>query len=115
MPPEDMTVYYKTVVRPVLEYACQVLHPGITTYQSETLENIQKRAFKTSFPDLPYKSALTVSAITALKDRRIEQCRRFYHQVRHKDSILSKHSVKRPTPDYLIRRRHDYEIPIPRN
>ena len=38
------------------EYACQVFHnsPPISTYFSEELEKIQRRALKIIFPDLGY-------------------------------------------------------------
>ncbi len=41
---DTLIVVYTTVIRPVLEYACQVWHYNIQKYLSEDIEKIQKRA-----------------------------------------------------------------------
>jgi len=41
-----MTCYTKSVIRPVLEYACPVWHNSLTTEQSDRIETIQKRTLK---------------------------------------------------------------------
>ena len=41
---------YTTIIRPVLEYACQVWHFNIQEYLSEDIEQIQRRAFRILFP-----------------------------------------------------------------
>ena len=42
---------YVSVVRPVLEYACPVLHINLPQYLSDNIEVIQKRALKCIFLD----------------------------------------------------------------
>jgi hypothetical protein len=44
MSSDDLIHYYKSIVRPVLEYACPVWQSSITTDQRNQLESIQKRA-----------------------------------------------------------------------
>ncbi len=39
----DVIVVYCSVVRSVLEYACEVWHPGLTNAQSDVLEAVQRR------------------------------------------------------------------------
>ncbi len=42
----DLLKVYLTVVRPVLEYACQVWHNNLQQYLCNELESVQKRALK---------------------------------------------------------------------
>ena len=111
----DMITFYKAVVRPVLEYACAVWHPGLTTHQSDTLEMIQKRAMKIIHPDMPYTIALTQISMDTLKDRRHDLCRTFYVNGCKPQPRLNKYLVNRPAPAYKFRNRHQFEIPLPRN
>jgi len=42
---DDLLHYYKTVIRPVIEYACPVWQSSLTVDELRRLEAIQKRAF----------------------------------------------------------------------
>ena len=42
--PKSLVLVYVALVRPVVEYACQVWHAGLTKDQSKQLESIQRRA-----------------------------------------------------------------------
>ena len=55
VPTRDLLHFYTTVVRPVLEYACPVWHPGLTAAHSELLESVQKRAIRIIYPDADYR------------------------------------------------------------
>jgi hypothetical protein len=44
MSSDDLICYYKSIIRPVLEYACPLWQSNITTDQRNQLESIQKRA-----------------------------------------------------------------------
>ena len=44
---EDLVIVYTTYVRPIIEYAAPVWHPGLTTSLSNKLERIQRRAVRT--------------------------------------------------------------------
>ena len=57
--PEDIVSTFLAVVRPVLEYACQVWHAGLTTEQHNALEKIQERALRIAAPGISYLEALT--------------------------------------------------------
>ena len=50
----DLLAYYRTFIRPILEYACPVWHAGLTKGESDILEKIQKRALKIIYSDIPY-------------------------------------------------------------
>ena len=42
--PKDLVVIFCSKIRPVIEYAAQIWHPGLTVEQSNDLERIQIRA-----------------------------------------------------------------------
>jgi len=65
--------FYISVVRPILEYACQVWHTGLTAGQSDALESVQKRAMRIIYSDDnsgDYKIRVIIAGIDTLKDRR---------------------------------------------
>ncbi len=107
---------YVTLVRSLLEYACQVWHTGLTIAQSDTLESIQKRAMSIALPDLCYRDALAQAHLTTLHDRREELCRRFFHAMmvpNHKLHHLLPsqrtvhHRLRRQTRFPTIRAKHE--------
>ena len=56
--PSDLLTFYKTCVRPVMEYACPVFYDSLPINLSEELEKLQRRAFRITFPTLSYAEAL---------------------------------------------------------
>ena len=50
---------YVSVIRPVLEYACQVWHKNLPSYLSDNIERIQIRAMKCIYPGHNYDYILT--------------------------------------------------------
>ena len=75
---KDLILIYFTTIRPVLEYACPVWHPGLNAKLSSQLENIQKRIFKIILPTHTYTKALEHSGAPTLKDRRSEIKKSFF-------------------------------------
>ena len=55
---DDLVRIYTTVIRPILEYACQVWHTRLTTEQSHQIEQVQKRVLRILFHNIPYEEAL---------------------------------------------------------
>ena len=49
---EDILIIYCSIIRSVLEYACQVWHPGLTKKQSSDIERVQKRCLRLIYPNL---------------------------------------------------------------
>ena len=41
---ENQLMFYKSVIVPITEYACPAWHTSLTKHDTDTLENIQKRA-----------------------------------------------------------------------
>ena len=89
MSSDDLLVFYKAIVRPVLEYACPAWHPGLTKAQSDQLETLQKRALQIVFPSLSYREALTTCGLSTLSDRREDICKKLFYQINNCDHKLN--------------------------
>ena len=76
---EDLMIsYYSMVVRPMIEYALQVYHFGLTVAQSDRIEGFQRLALKIIYGfEISYRVALERSGLERLADRRINLCRSF--------------------------------------
>ena len=78
IPREDLVAVYKSYVRPALEYAAPVWHPGLTKLQTSALEKIQKRAMRIVLgAELTYTTALKEASIETLEERRHDLCTKF--------------------------------------
>ena len=63
-----------SMIRSLLEFSCQLWHPGLTKQQSLSLESIQKRAMKIIFPEMDYDAALCDCRLEKLSVRRHYLC-----------------------------------------
>jgi hypothetical protein len=77
---DTLITVYTTIIRPVLEYACQVWHYNIQQYLCEDIEKIQKRALRIILPSQKYDEALITTNITSLRDRREKLCEHFFEK-----------------------------------
>jgi len=75
---DDLTTYYKSVVRPVMEYACPVWYTSTTQQQKDELESLQKRALSIIKPGSCYKDALADCKIEPLQGRLLDLCKSFF-------------------------------------
>ena len=71
---------YTTIIRPVLEYACQVWHYNIQQYLCEDIEKIQKRALRIILPSQNYDEALITTNIMSLGDPQEKLCEHFFEK-----------------------------------
>jgi hypothetical protein len=84
----DLLYYYSTIVRPVLEYACQVWHASLTQEQSAHIEKIQKRALRIIYGCDSYDHLCMVHSIEKLELRREELNKTFFKTVLQDSSCL---------------------------
>jgi len=63
-----------------IEYACELLHPGITVANSHSLEHIQERALAISYPDLEYQEALKTTGLENLARKQQHNDNRHQHK-----------------------------------
>ena len=107
--PTQLLCFYSTCIRPVSEYACQVLHNGLPEYLSEELEKIQRRALRIIFPDLGYQEALKECNLATLLQRRQWLTERLFIEI--KDNSLHKlHGLLPPRnlSTVTLRRKHAF-------
>ena len=73
----EMIRIYKSVIRPLLEYACQVWHSALTVKLTKDLDCMQKWALHIVYGPEDYCQHLARSGLPRLSDRRSELCRVF--------------------------------------
>ena len=76
--PHHLINIYTSIVRSVLEYACQVWHTSLTKKQTKQIEYIQRRAMRFIFQDKSYTEAITAANLPTLSDRREKLCRTLF-------------------------------------
>ncbi|CAH1245962.1 RET [Branchiostoma lanceolatum] len=79
LPTHDLLTVYTCFVRPVLEYATPLWHPGLTNSQRRKIENIQVRATKIILGKNfhSYSAACEALGLQTLENRRVSLCLRF--------------------------------------
>ena len=102
---------YCTIIRPVVEYACQAWHPGLTQELTKHIELVQKRALRIICPVLSYTEALEKYNLLTLEHRRRELCANYYNKIKKDKHKL--HALL-PQPRYCaynLRKCSAYERP----
>lgn len=115
LPIHDLVKYYRAIIRPLFEYASPVWHSSLTITDSETLEQIQRRALKIILPNTSYDSALQITQLQLLSTRRDTISKQFFNKIRHPDCKLNYLLQKRDTSAHDIRNPTEYHCPIPHN
>ena len=97
IPPSHSLGIYTSFVRPHLEYACPVWHPGISRDESDKIESIQKRALRIIFKEtlVPYSLLLKKAKLETLEHRRGTLCLRF-----------AKNAIINPRTENIFPKRH---------
>jgi hypothetical protein len=111
LPPSDIMQVYCSIIRSVLEYACEIWHPSITVQQTKQLETIQKRACLIAYPDISYEMALRACNLTTLFHRREERCKQFFKEICEPEHKL--HHLLPPANNNVrcLRTTRQYNIP----
>ncbi len=73
-----VTIYYVSVISPVLEYACLVWHTNLIKHLTESIETVQKRALKCIYPGDEYVDILCLTNLPCLKERRDRFCKKIF-------------------------------------
>ena len=78
---EELVHVYKTMIRPVAEYACSVYHSILTDDQDERLERLQDHALKCIFgPELSARRLRGLAGISTMRERREQLVGKFAHK-----------------------------------
>ncbi len=110
----DLLKFYKSIVRPILEYACPVWHPGLTGSESQSVEQIQRRALKIICPNISYEEALHIADLELLSSRRSSLCKQFFNEICDPTCKLNYLLTKRAPSQHNTRNPHMYQCPIPK-
>ena len=108
---EDLLHIYTVVIRPVLEYACQVWHTCLPAYLTESLESVQKRAMRCIFPGMDYADVLVQHNVTSLFERREAICDKYFKKLLDSSHKLNYLITKAPTCSYNLRVQRRYCVP----
>ena len=74
----DLLFFYKTIIRPVLDFTSVIYHPMLTLSQTNDLESLQRRAMKIIYGyDADYGSILDNKPIDSLTERREEMFKKY--------------------------------------
>jgi len=83
---DDLIYYYQAVIRPLLEYASVVWHSSLSKEQTQTLENVQRRALQIILGNTSCDSVCRTLEIALLSDRRREHCESLFRQIARDES-----------------------------
>ena len=85
---DNLIRVYCSLIRPTVEYACQVWHGDLTKDKTKSIESIQKRALDIIMPDTEYDLALQISELPTLADRRVDLCKKMFTEIQNADYKL---------------------------
>lgn len=107
----DLVSIYTSTIRPLLEYACQLWHSGITNKLSNMLESIQRRSLRIIFPGLSYEEALVTTNLPRLSARRMAMCQTMFRSMQDEGHRL--HHLLPPAKDnkHTLRNLRKFEPP----
>ena len=83
---DDLIYYYRAVIRPLLEHASVVQHSSLSKEQTQSLENVQRRALQIIVGNTSCDSACRTSEIPLLSDRHRELCGSLFRQIARDES-----------------------------
>ena len=107
----DLVLFYCSVIRSVLEYACQVFHCNLPLYLSDEIERIQRRALRIMFPACSYSEGLVKAGLPSLYDRRSQLCKELFSNIERGDHKLSHLLPARPRRNYHLRSNRKFVVP----
>ncbi len=110
----DMVKFYRTIIRPILEYACPAWNHGLTSGECDTIEQIQRRALRVVYPDYTYEHALAVSELERLSSRRDHLCNQFFSNMCLPNSKLNYLLHPRDPSGHDTRFPERYYCPFPK-
>ena len=112
MKERDLMNVYKTVIRPVLDFASVAYHSILTEEQSFAIERLQMRAMKTVCGELvSYRTVLDSNRIETMRARRTEKFEKFARKSVSNAIIKDKWFPPNNIIARELRRREEFFIP----
>ena len=84
----ELLLYYKTIVRPIIEYACSVWQSGLMEEHRQRLEAIQRRALRIISGSTDYDLQCVVYDIEPVSVRLQNLTRSFFDRINEKHDCL---------------------------
>ena len=107
----DIVIIYCSVIRSVLEYCCEVWHPGLSGRQSKDIERVQKRCLRIIYPQHSYSSALSLCGLERLDSRRERLVQELFESIKEPGHVL--HCLLTPRGGARnFRSNSDYVLPM---
>ena len=105
----DIFQVYGSLLRPLVEYCCQVWHFRLTKALSSQLEGLQKRKCRKVYTDLSYEQCLSITGLPRLEDRRELLCLNYFRKVTDPSHKLFNLLPPKRSYKYNIRSKHIFE------
>jgi hypothetical protein len=110
----DIIIIYCCIVRSILEYCCEVWHPGLSGQQSRDIERIQKRCLRIIYPEHSYSEALSLCGLERLDARRERMVRELFQCIKEPSHVLHHllplRDLNALTPN--VRFKYPYVLPL---
>jgi ribonucleases P/MRP protein subunit RPP40 len=107
----ELLLYYKTIVRPIIEYACPVWQSGLTEEHRQRLEAIQRRAFRIISGSTDYELQCVINDIEPVSVRLQNLTRSFFDRINEEHDCL--HWLLPPRrPTYIDRLKTCNKLPL---
>ena len=114
MTQNDLLIVYRTVLRPVLDFAVPAYHTLMTATEREEVEKLQRRALKIVFGiEGTYKEHLEKARLDTLEDRREDIFKKFAIASEKNERYSEEWFPKKEAGRYNLREKNRYiEYPI---
>ena len=106
---KDVIIVYCSIIRSILDYCCQIWHPGLTKQQSKEIEAVQKRCLKIIYPAVSYATSLKIASLERLSDRRERLVKELFNEIKA-NGLLSSLLEKRKSSK-ILRKNYNFKIP----
>lgn len=113
MSTDDLMLYYKSVVRPVTEYACAVWHSSLTKGQTKQLESIQRRAMKIIFSNNIDDVSHALNTLPTLSEHRDQLTKQFFRNMLKPSNCLHNLIPDRRDDEQISKLRSAVQYPVP--
>ena len=112
--PSHLVLFYCSVIRSVVEFACQVFHCNLPIYLSDEIERIERRALRMRiiFPACNYSEGLVKAGLPSLYDRRSQLCKELFSNIEQGDHKLSHLLPARSRRNYYLRSNCKFVVPV---
>jgi hypothetical protein len=113
VPYADLLQYYKSVIRPTIEYAAPVWQSSLTAEQRSRLENIQRRALRIISGSADYELYCALYSIEPVFVRLNELAKSFFHHICNPEDILNRLLPAERTSEFTLKLRQTNKWPCP--